>query len=97
MPCKFAFANIINSLSALCIQHVNVCCCDRDDSLLTSHQMQSLIEYLPTEDEKLSLKNYLKGAESETKMKSLCECEKFMVAMKAIKNPERMIKSLVFK
>ena len=66
---------------------------------MTSHQMQSLIEYLPTKEEKSLLKSYLKNStenDFELKRNSLCECEKFMLAMSDIDDPAKKINTLVF-
>jgi hypothetical protein len=70
-----------------------------DEAALTAEQLQALIDYLPTSEEITSLKAYI-GNDSDLKsekISSLCECEKFMVAMMNVRFSKNKIRCLMFK
>jgi hypothetical protein len=70
-----------------------------DDNAMTSEQMQNIIEYLPTLDERKALETYMLsgGTDAAEKFDGLCECEKFMVAMMTVKYAKRKVRALLFK
>ena len=70
-----------------------------DDSAVDAEQAEGILEYLPTKEERKSLKKYMtKGkGDAVTRFEALCECEKFMVAMMTVAHSKRKIKSLIFK
>lgn len=74
-------------LTLQCIRY-----CDSDDSALTQEQIRGIIQYLPTSEEKAALRGYLDGATID----SLCECEKFMVAIMAVKHAKRKLNAILF-
>ena len=91
---------LLNSVAHYFVFNFMKCCYARDETIMTSHQMQSLIEYLPSSEEKHALNHFLKSntvEERDKKMATLCECEKFMVAMSHVKDLERKIRCLVFR
>jgi hypothetical protein len=64
-------------------------------------QLKSLKEFLPSPDEKIGLRLYLERASSSDELKksswdSLCECEKYMVAMMEIDNALDKFDCLLF-
>ena len=66
---------------------------------MSSEQMQNIIEYLPTTDERKALESYMLsgGIDAAEKFDGLCECEKFMVAMMTVKYAKRKVQALMFK
>eukprot|EP00536_Pseudo-nitzschia_multiseries_P012608 jgi/Psemu1/260762/estExt_Genewise1Plus.C_4910024 len=70
-----------------------------DDSTLTAEQIQNVIEYLPTKEERDALQKYMLegGQDAAEKFEGLCECEKFMVSMMTVKHAKRKIRALLFK
>lgn len=66
---------------------------------MSSEQMQNIIEYLPTSDERKALESYMLsgGIDAAEKFDGLCECEKFMVAMMTVKYAKRKVQALMFK
>ncbi|CAJ1950570.1 unnamed protein product [Cylindrotheca closterium] len=70
-----------------------------DSSSFSSSQIESIIEYLPTKDERDSLEQYMidGGQDAAAKFNGLCECEKFMVSMMTVKHAKRKINALLFK
>ena len=73
---------------------------DRIDSdVLSAEQIENIIEYLPTKDERDSLEKYMLegGQDAASKFDGLCECEKFMVSMMTVKHAKRKIRALLFK
>jgi hypothetical protein len=66
---------------------------------MTANQAQGIIEYMPTLDERKSLRDYMKASngDSAEKFEKLCECEKFMVAMMTVKQSKRKLRALLFK
>jgi len=62
-----------------------------DENALTAEQMQNIIEYLPTSEERKALEAYMLEGDQDAaeKFDGLCECEKFMVAMMTVKHAER--------
>ncbi|KAL7533786.1 hypothetical protein ACHAXR_007441, partial [Thalassiosira sp. AJA248-18] len=75
-----------------------------DETAMTANQAKGIIEYMPTLQERKSLRDYMKAA-SKNKDESavaksferLCECEKFMVAMMTVRQSKRKIRALLFK
>ena len=55
---------------------------------MTAEQIQGLIEYIPTKDEKKNLRKYMTSSNKDSAIlfDELCECEKFMVAMMTVKH-----------
>lgn len=70
-----------------------------DHQALSTEQMQNIIEYLPTSDERKALEAYMLsgGIDAAEKFDGLCECEKFMVAMMTVKHAKRKVRALLFK
>jgi hypothetical protein len=75
---------------------------DRMDSgSLTAGQIENIIEYLPTKEERSKLENYMEeegeGANDPAeRFQGLCECEKFMVSMMTVKHPNQKLDALHF-
>jgi Formin Homology 2 Domain/Subunit CCDC53 of WASH complex len=73
---------------------------DRIDSdVLSAEQIENIIEYLPTKEEREALEKYMLegGQDAAEKFDGLCECEKFMVSMMTVKHAKRKIRALLFK
>ena len=70
-----------------------------DASTLTAEQIENVIEYLPTKEERDALEKYMLegGQDAAEKFDGLCECEKFMVSMMTVKHAKRKIRALLFK
>jgi Formin Homology 2 Domain. len=61
---------------------------------LTPQQIIGIMEYIPTEDERRSLGNYMRsGRDSST----LCECEKFMLAIMPVQAAKKKLEAMLFK
>jgi hypothetical protein len=74
---------------------------DRMDSgSLTARQIENIIEYLPTKEERSKLESYMvEGEEANDlpeRFQGLCECEKFMVSMMTVKHPNQKLDALHF-
>jgi len=69
-----------------------------DENALTAEQMQNIIEYLPTSEERKALEAYMLEGDQDAaeKFDGLCECEKFMVAMMTVKHAKRKVLALLF-
>ena len=72
---------------------------DSDETLMTAAQIQGLIEYIPTKDEKQALRKYMTSSEKDSAalFDELCECEKFMVAMMTVKHSKEKVRAMLFK
>lgn len=75
---------------------------DRMDSgSLTVGQIENIIEYLPTKEERANLDQYMlegeKANDLDERFQGLCECEKFMVSMMTVKQPKEKLDALHFK
>ncbi|KAL3810986.1 hypothetical protein ACHAXA_006538, partial [Cyclostephanos tholiformis] len=72
-----------------------------DETAMQANQAQGIIEYMPTQNERKSLREYMKNSNKgnavATSFDRLCECEKFMVAMMTVKQSKRKIRALLFK
>jgi hypothetical protein len=70
-----------------------------DENALSAEQIENIIEYLPTKEERKALENYMLqgGHDAAEKFDSLCECEKFMVSMMTVKHAKRKVSALLFK
>ena len=70
-----------------------------DTTSFTSGQIESVIEYLPTREERDNLEKYMieGGQDAAGKFNGLCECEKFMVSMMTVKHAKRKINGMLFK
>jgi Formin Homology 2 Domain len=70
-----------------------------DENALSAEQMENIIEYLPTSEERRALEAYmLEGSQDAAeKFEGLCECEKFMVSMMTVKHAKRKVRALLFK
>jgi hypothetical protein len=67
---------------------------------MQANQAQGIIEYMPSLNERKSLREYMKTsnkADTAANFERLCECEKFMVAMMTVKQSKRKIRALLFK
>lgn len=67
-----------------------------------STQLKALKDFLPTDEDRTNLKAYLKQGEASEAamakaMADLSECEKYMVAMMQVKNPEAKFDAMFFK
>ena len=70
-----------------------------DGEVLSAQQIENIIEYLPTKDERAQLEKYMLdgGKDAAEKFDGLCECEKFMVSIMTVKHAKRKIQALLFK
>ena len=69
-----------------------------DETAMSAEQMQGILEYIPTAAERKTLRKYMTSSkDAASKFASLCECEKFMVAMMTVKHSRTKIKALLFK
>lgn len=70
-----------------------------DEQDLTAAQIENVIEYLPTKEERKALEAYMLegGQDAAEKFEGLCECEKFMVSMMTVKHAKRKVSALLFK
>lgn len=70
-----------------------------DENCMTAEQIENIIEYLPTKDERRALEAYMLegGQDAAEKFEGLCECEKFMVSMMTVKHAKRKVRALLFK
>jgi len=66
---------------------------------MTGEQIEHIIEYLPTADERRALEAYMLegGQDASEKFDGLCECEKFMVSMMTVEHAKRKVRALLFK
>ena len=66
---------------------------------MTAEQIQGLIEYIPTKDEKKNLRKYMTSSNKDSAIlfDELCECEKFMVAMMTVKHSKEKVRATLFK
>lgn len=70
-----------------------------DEHSMTAEQIEHIIEYLPTMEERKLLEQYMLegGQDAAQKFEGLCECEKFMVSMMTVKHAKRKVRALLFK
>jgi Formin Homology 2 Domain/Subunit CCDC53 of WASH complex len=70
-----------------------------DEHNLTAEQIENIIEYLPSKEERKALEAYMLegGQDAAEKFDGLCECEKFMVSMMTVKHAKRKVSALLFK
>jgi hypothetical protein len=70
-----------------------------DENVMTGEQMEHIIEYLPTKEERRALEAYMLEGDQDAadKFDGLCECEKFMVAMMTVRHAKRKVRALLFK
>mmetsp|Transcript_7630 Transcript_7630/g.18798 ORF Transcript_7630/g.18798 Transcript_7630/m.18798 type:complete len:1319 (+) Transcript_7630:555-4511(+) len=70
-----------------------------DPAALTAQQIEHIIEYLPTKEEREALEQYMLngGQDAAENFDGLCECEKFMVSMMTVKHVKRKVRALLFK
>ena len=66
-----------------------------DESAFTQEQVRGILQYLPTSEEKTALRNYLDLGGSHD-VDSLCESEKFMVAMMTVKHAKRKLNAILY-
>jgi Formin Homology 2 Domain len=66
---------------------------------MTAEQIEHIIEYLPTKEERRALEAFMLegGQDAAEKSDGLCECEKFMVSMMTVKHAKRKVRALLFK
>ena len=67
--------------------------------VMNIEQRQGILEYIPTKEEKQSLRKYMTSSEKDSAdaFDELCECEKFMVAMMTVKHSKEKVRALLFK
>ena len=70
-----------------------------DGDSLSPEQIENIIEFLPTKEERKALEAYMLegGQDAAEKFDGLCECEKFMVSMMTVKHAKRKVRALLFK
>lgn len=70
-----------------------------NERALSAEQIENIIEYLPTREERKALETYMLegGQDAAEKFEGLCECEKFMVSMMTVKHAKRKVRALLFK
>ncbi|CAB9521758.1 Disheveled-associated activator of morphogenesis 1 [Seminavis robusta] len=70
-----------------------------DENCMTAEQIEHIIEYLPSREERKALEAYMLegGQDAAEKFDGLCECEKFMVSMMTVKHAKRKVRALLFK
>lgn len=70
-----------------------------DGDALSAEQIENIIEFLPTKEERKQLEKYMLegGQDAAEKFDGLCECEKFMVSMMTVKHAKRKVRALLFK
>ncbi|GKY93425.1 hypothetical protein MPSEU_000310000 [Mayamaea pseudoterrestris] len=70
-----------------------------NENALTAEQIEHIIEYLPSKEERKALEAYMLegGQDAAEKFDRLCECEKFMVSMMTVKHAKRKVRALLFK
>ncbi|GAX26829.1 diaphanous 3 [Fistulifera solaris] len=70
-----------------------------DEYAMNAEQIENMIEYLPTKNERKALETYMLegGQDAAEKFDGLCECEKFMVSMMTVKHAKRKVRALLFK
>eukprot|EP00553_Chaetoceros_curvisetus_P014026 CAMPEP_0204641160 /NCGR_PEP_ID=MMETSP0717-20131115/50229_1 /ASSEMBLY_ACC=CAM_ASM_000666 /TAXON_ID=230516 /ORGANISM="Chaetoceros curvisetus" /LENGTH=82 /DNA_ID=CAMNT_0051661769 /DNA_START=3 /DNA_END=247 /DNA_ORIENTATION=- len=70
-----------------------------NDRVMNIEQVQGILDYIPTKDEKHALRKYMTSSnqDSADAFDELCECEKFMVAMMTVKHSKEKVRALLFK
>ena len=70
-----------------------------NEKAMTVEQVQGILEYIPTKEEKSALRKYMTTSEKDSAdaFDDLCECEKFMVAMMTVKHSKEKVRALLFK
>ena len=70
-----------------------------DETVMSLEQMQGILEYIPTKEEKIALRKYMTSSDKDSAdaFDELCECEKFMVAMMTVKHSKEKVRALLFK
>ena len=70
-----------------------------DGSKLSPEQIENIIEFLPSKEERKGLEAYMLegGQDAAEKFDGLCECEKFMVSMMTVKHAKRKVRALLFR
>ena len=66
---------------------------EMDAGAFDGTQLKALKEFLPTDEERTSLQGFLQGGD----VNDLPECEKYMVAMKEVKDPDKKFDAMLFK
>ena len=74
----------------------------RDSGKFDSTQLAALKEFLPTDEERIALSNYLKKGETSPEsmtaaMADLSECEKYMAAMMKVENAASKFDCMLFR
>lgn len=65
-----------------------------DQDAMTTEQIRGIIRFVPTLEEKRALTSYIQKPASS--ISSLCECEKFMIAMLNVDHAKRKLQALLF-
>jgi Predicted coiled-coil domain-containing protein (DUF2360)./Formin Homology 2 Domain. len=70
-----------------------------NDKVMNVEQVQGILEYIPTKEEKQALRKYMNSShkDSADAFDDLSECEKFMVAMMTVKHSKEKVRALLFK
>lgn len=70
-----------------------------NEKAMTVEQVQGILEYIPTKEEKSALRKYMTTSDKDSAdaFDDLCECEKFMVAMMTVKHSKEKVRALLFK
>lgn len=70
-----------------------------NENALSAEQIENIIEYLPSKEERKALETYMLegGQDAGQKFESLCECEKFMVSMMTVKHAKQKVRALLFR
>jgi hypothetical protein len=70
-----------------------------NEHALSAEQIEKMIEFLPTKDERKALEAYMLGGgqDAAEKFEGLCECEKFMVSMMTVKHAKQKVRALLFR
>jgi len=66
-----------------------------DCTAMTLEQIDGILEYIPTREERRSLAAYMRD-DPESRFEGMCECEKFMVTMMSVRHYKRKILAMVF-
>lgn len=74
----------------------------RDSGKLDDTQLKALLEFLPSQEEKAAIEQYIKDASSteeskQAAMNDFCACEKYMHAMMNVEKADKKFECMLFK
>lgn len=74
----------------------------RDSGQLDDTQLKALLEFLPSQEEKAAIEQYIKDASSteeskQAAMNDFCACEKYMHAMMKVEKADKKFECMLFK